>query len=77
MPIRRCLFIDYIIRKNVPDAGINLGFSCIPSGIATDHATAPGKNKGGRALSPFFGPLQKQKYESYRATISSIKCFIS
>ena len=27
--------------------------------------------KGGRALSPFFGPLQKPKYESYRTTISS------
>ena len=31
---------------------------------------------GGRALSPFFGPLQKPKYESYRTTISS-RCFIS
>ena len=33
-------------------------------------------HKGGRALSPFFGPLQKPKYESYRTTISS-RCFIS
>ena len=33
-------------------------------------------DKGGRALSPFFGPLQKPKYESYRTTISS-RCFIS
>ena len=33
-------------------------------------------DKGGRALSPFSGPLQKPKYESYRATISS-RCFIS
>ena len=32
--------------------------------------------KGGRALSPFFGPLQKPKYESYSTTISSW-CFIS
>ena len=32
--------------------------------------------KGGRALSPFFGPLQKPKYESYRTAISS-RCFIS
>ena len=29
---------------------------------------APAPNKGGRALSPFFGPLQKPKYESYRTT---------
>ena len=34
------------------------------------------QDKGGRALSPFFGPLQKPKYESYRTTISS-RCFIS
>ena len=33
-------------------------------------------SKGGRALSPFFGPPQKPKYESYRTTISS-RCFIS
>ena len=33
-------------------------------------------SKGGRALSPFFGPLQKPKYESYRTTSSS-RCFIS
>ena len=32
--------------------------------------------KGGRVLSPFFGPLRKQKYESYCTTISS-RCFIS
>ena len=32
--------------------------------------------KGGRALSPFFGPIQKPKYESYCTTISS-RCFIS
>ena len=30
----------------------------------------------GRALSPFFDPLQKPKYESYRTTISSRR-FIS
>ena len=33
-------------------------------------------NKGGRALSPFFGPLQKPKYESYGTTIFS-RCFSS
>ena len=32
--------------------------------------------KGGRALSPFFGPLQKPKYQSCLTTISS-SCLIS
>ena len=34
------------------------------------------RDKGGRALSLFFGPLQTPKYESYRTIISS-RCFIS
>ena len=29
-------------RKNVLNAGIDLGTACIPSGIATNQATAPG-----------------------------------
>ena len=30
-------------RKNVPDVGIELGAACVPSGLASDRATAPGK----------------------------------
>ena len=29
-------------RKNVPDAGIELGAACMPSEHASDRATAPG-----------------------------------
>ena len=29
-------------RKNVPDVGIELGAGCMPSGHASDRATAPG-----------------------------------
>ena len=28
-------------RKNVPDVGIELGAACMPSGQASDRATAP------------------------------------
>ena len=34
---------------NVPDVGVDLGTACIPSGLVTDLATAPGlcsSNKG-------------------------------
>ena len=30
-------------RKNVPDVGIELGAACMPSELASDRATAPGK----------------------------------
>ena len=31
-------------RKNLPDVGIELGAACMPSGHASDRATAPGIN---------------------------------
>ena len=31
-------------RKNVPDVGIELGAACMPSELASDRATAPGKS---------------------------------
>ena len=30
-------------RKNVPDVGIELGAACMPSELASDRATAPGR----------------------------------
>ena len=30
-------------RKNVPDVGIQLGAACMPSELASDRATAPGR----------------------------------
>ena len=30
-------------RKNVPDVGIELGAACMPSGLASDRATVPGR----------------------------------
>ena len=35
-------------RKNVPDVGIKLGATCMPSGHASDRATAPGRSEGCR-----------------------------
>ena len=31
-------------RKNVPDVGIELGAACMPSELASDRATAPGRS---------------------------------
>ena len=39
---RRIFFITTSPRKNVPDLGIELGAACMPSGHASDPATAPG-----------------------------------
>ena len=39
---RRNLFMTKSPRKNVPDVGIELGAACMPSGHASDRATAPG-----------------------------------
>ena len=36
-------------RKNVPDVGIELGAACMPSELASDRATAPGRVKGKRS----------------------------
>ena len=38
-------------RKNVPDVGIELGAACMPSGHASDRATAPGSQTIDRILS--------------------------
>ena len=66
-------------------SGLERTYTCIHlSNVLTDHfsnslsekTTNDIPMKGGRALSPFFGPLQKPKYESYRTTIS-YRCFIS
>ena len=37
-------FITKSPRKNVPDVGIELGAACMPSGHASDRATAPGQD---------------------------------
>ena len=34
-------------RKNVPDVGIELGAACMPSGHASNRATAPGSYERG------------------------------
>ena len=39
---RRNFFVTKSPRKNVLDVGIKLGASCMPSGCASDRATAPG-----------------------------------
>ena len=39
---RRNVFKTKSPRKNVPDAGIELGTACMPSGHASDRAAAPG-----------------------------------
>ena len=38
---RRNVFMTKSPRKNVPDVGIELGAACMPSGHASDRATAP------------------------------------
>ena len=38
------VFMTKSPRKNVPDVGIELGAACMPSGLASDRATAPGHN---------------------------------
>ena len=38
---RRNIFMTKSSPKNVPDAGMDLGIACIPSGMATYRATAP------------------------------------
>ena len=45
-------------RKNVPDVGIELGAACMPSGHASDRATAPGSGE----------VLNKLKSRGFRAT---------
>ena len=39
---RRNYFMSKSPRKNVPDVGIEFGAACMPSGHASDRATAPG-----------------------------------
>ena len=38
---RRNIFMTKSPRMNVPDVGIKLGAACMPSGHASDRATAP------------------------------------
>ena len=42
----RNFFMTKSPRKNVPDVGIELGAACMPSGHASDRATAPGSCMG-------------------------------
>ena len=57
-------------------SGEHIGFGLSVSPSVRSKKIQARVLKGGRALSPFFGPLRKQKYESYCTTISS-RCFIS
>ena len=41
-------------RKNVLDVGMELGAACIPSGHASDRATAPGDRKIIIIIMPLF-----------------------
>ena len=55
---RRNVFMTKSPRKNVPDVGIELGATCMPSEHASDRATAPGLHRGNTA----FGMWSKTKY---------------
>ena len=43
--------------KNVPDVGIELGATCMPSELASDLATAPGVESGSTPLAILSAPI--------------------
>ena len=51
-------------RKNVPDVGIVLGTACMPSGHASNRATAPGKRIFNYALNRESPRLKNWQSES-------------
>ena len=56
-------------RKNVPDVGIELGAACMPSELASDRETAPGRNEEGKLVTDLHTkPTDKYLYVTCKSS---------